>query len=166
MVPRDAGGAVVAKIAPVEPAPRVVIDTNVLLALWIFADPEVDALRAALAAGSLLPVRSAATDAEIASVLARPGLFEVPADRRAALLGAWSASALLVGEVPFSPCRCRDPEDQKFVDLAVAAGARWLLTRDRALLKLHRKLKGTGLAVTTPAAFARAAAGGARSPAG
>lgn len=143
-----------------ETAPLVVIDSNVLLALWIFADPEVEALRAALASGALVAVRSDATDAEIAEVLARPGLFEVPAGRSAALLGDWQSRARRVDEVPAAPWRCRDPHDQKFVDLAVAAGARWLVTRDKALLKLNRKLKKTGLAIATPAAFAAAAGAG------
>ncbi len=134
--------------------PLVVIDTNVLLALWIFADPSVDSLRAALAAGSLVPVRSAETDAEITEVLARPGLFVVAPERRDRLMREWESCAQLVDQISPVACRCRDPDDQKFVDLAVAGGARWLITRDKALLKLHRKLKSTGLAIVTPAAFA------------
>jgi uncharacterized protein len=135
-------------------APLAVIDTNVLLALWIFADPEVATLRAALDAGRVTAVRSAVTDAEVAEVLARPGLFAVDADRRVALLQDWRARALLVDDHPPTGWRCRDPDDQKFVDLAVAARARWLITRDKALLKLNRKLKATGLAIVTPATFA------------
>ena len=140
------------------PAP-VVIDTNVLLALWIFADPGVEPLRAALAAGSLVPVRSVATDAELAEVLARPGLFAVPAARQTTLLHAWASGARLVDVIRPTAWRCRDPDDQKFVDLAVTADARWLITRDKALLKLHRKVKATGLTIATPAVFAQAAAG-------
>jgi putative PIN family toxin of toxin-antitoxin system len=141
---------------PAQCSAPVVIDTNVLLALWLFADPEVTALRTALATGALQPLRSAATDAELADVLARPGLFDVPPARQAELLAAWQASARVVGSVRPAPCRCRDPDDQKFLDLAVTAGARWLVTRDKALLKLHRKLKATGLAIATPLALAQA----------
>ena len=128
-----------------------------LLALWIFADPGVAALRESLASGSIIPVRSEATDAEVAEVLARPGLFAVPAERQHGLLRDWQASALLVTEMPPVAWRCRDPHDQKFVELAVAAGARWLVTRDKALLKLNRKTKKAGLAIVTPATFAEAA---------
>jgi predicted nucleic acid-binding protein len=45
---------------------------------------------------------------------------------------------------------CRDPDDQMFVDLAVATGARWLLTRDRALLALARHARPFGLEVVAP----------------
>ena len=54
------------------PSAEVVVDTNVLLALWLFRDPVVEPLHAAFASGQLRPVRSAATDAEFAEVLARP----------------------------------------------------------------------------------------------
>lgn len=134
--------------------PRVVLDTNILLALWIFNDPAVSPLRDALAAGTLAPVRSAATDAELAEVLARPGLFAVPSDRQASLLGAWRSAAILIEEVVPAPCHCRDPLDQKFVDLALSAGASWLLTRDKALLKLQRKVRAAGLTITTPERYA------------
>lgn len=136
----------------------VVLDTNVLLALWIFDDPEVAPLRAALEAGALQPLRSVETDAELAEVLARPALFNIPPDRQAGLLQAWQARARLVTGVLPAPARCRDPLDQKFVDLAVTAGARWLITRDKALLKLNRKLKGRGLTIATPAGYGQAAA--------
>lgn len=136
---------------------RIVIDTNVLLALWIFADATVTPLRAALAAGKLQPVRSLATDAELREVLARPGLFAVPPPKQAGLLQEWEAQALLVAEVEPVAFRCRDPLDQKFIDLAVTAGARWLVSRDKAVLKLRRKAARLGCAVVTPDGFAAAA---------
>ena len=46
--------------------------------------------------------------------------------------------------------RCADPDDQPFIDLALAAGANWLLTRDKALLALARPSLARGLVVTTP----------------
>jgi putative PIN family toxin of toxin-antitoxin system len=137
---------------------RIVIDTNVLLALWIFADDTVAPLRAALVRGQLQPVRSLATDAELHEVLARPALFAVPAERQAALLQAWETQALVVPDPAAVAIRCRDPLDQKFVELAVATGAGWLVTRDKALLKLRRKLRRLGCAVVTPEGFAAAAA--------
>ncbi|MEK8032331.1 PIN domain-containing protein [Ideonella sp. DXS29W] len=35
--------------------------------------------------------------------------------------------------------RCTDADDQKFIDLAVTARAGWLVSRDRAVLKLRRR---------------------------
>ncbi|MCL4792876.1 MAG: putative toxin-antitoxin system toxin component, PIN family [Gammaproteobacteria bacterium] len=137
---------------------ETVVDTNVLLALWLFRDPVVEPLHAAFAAGLMQPVRSAATDAEFAEVLARPGLFSVEPERQTRLLEAWQAVASPVAAVHAAPWACRDPLDQKFLDLAVSAGAGWLITRDRDLLKLARKARRQGLLIVTPESWARLAA--------
>lgn len=127
-----------------------VLDTNVLLALWLFRDPVVEPLRSALAAGELQAFRSPATDAEFAEVLRRPELFSVAADRQAALLAEWQAASTPLDAVHAAPWVCRDPLDQKFLDLAVSAGAQWLITRDRDLLKLARKARRQALLIVTP----------------
>ncbi len=132
---------------------NVVLDTNVWLALWFFSEPGVGPLREALARGELVPVRSAATDAELAEVLGRSGLFNVAPERQARLLREWESMATVVENIAPAPCHCRDPLDQKFVDLALSAGARWLITRDRDLLKLRKKVKAAGLTITTPAGY-------------
>jgi len=41
----------------------------------------------------------------------------------------------------------------KFIDLALAHKARWLLSRDRAVLKLGRRTRPLGLEVLTPDAW-------------
>jgi uncharacterized protein len=56
--------------------------------------------------------------------------------------------------------RCTDPDDQKFVDLAIAAGAQWLVSRDRAVLKLRRRASTLkGLQILAPADWHPPAAG-------
>ncbi len=137
---------------------KVVLDTNVWLALWFFRESGVDALRDALARGDLVPVRSAATDVELAEVLARPGLFDVAPERQADLMRQWESLAVLVGDIVPAPCRCRDPDDQKFLDLALSAGARWLITRDRDLLKLRKKVRAAGLTISLPAGYVQMSA--------
>ena len=137
---------------------KAVVDTNVLLALWLFRDPVVEPLHAAFAAGQLQPVRSAATDAEFAEVLARPGLFSVVPERQTRLLENWQATASRVEAIHAAPWVCRDPLDQKFLDLAFSTQAGWLITRDRDLLKLARKSRRQGLLIVTPESWARLAA--------
>jgi len=46
--------------------------------------------------------------------------------------------------------RCSDPDDQVFLELAQRAGVDWLLTRDRALLKLARAKHGLGFRIAAP----------------
>lgn len=106
-------------------------------------------MRFAIEGRHLIACRSSATDAELAEVLARPALFDVDPARQRRLLADWQALATEVQVVESAPWRCRDPLDQKFVDLAVTARAEWLITRDRDLLKLARKARRVGLGIVS-----------------
>jgi predicted nucleic acid-binding protein len=46
--------------------------------------------------------------------------------------------------------RCRDADDQVFIDLALVHRARWLLTRDKALLALARRARPLGTEILRP----------------
>ncbi len=113
-----------------------VLDTNVVLDLMHFADPRALPIRHALETGRIECRASAATLEELQRVLGYPefGLTR-PAQR--ALLARYQALAPCID----APCvadlpRCRDADDQKFLELAAVAGARVLVSKDRALLKL------------------------------
>ena len=119
------------------------------------------------AQGQLQAVRSAGTDDELQRVLARPVFAQrlgrripgtSPAAAAQGLIENWQALATEVA--PRSACAfvCRDPDDQKFLDLACAAGAAWLFTKDRALLSLAAKARRAGLAIVVPSAYPPAAA--------
>jgi len=41
--------------------------------------------------------------------------------------------------------RCADTDDQKFLELALAANASWLISKDKELLKLDRRSRDAGL---------------------
>jgi len=58
----------------------------------------------------------------------------------------FDAHAEVVDAPPAHPPlpRCSDPDDQKFLDLAWAAAADVLVTKDRALLDLARRVAGLG----------------------
>ena len=132
-------------------AERAVLDTNVLLDLWLFDDPSVRTLRAKIEAGSLRPLRSAECDAEFAEVIGRER-FGLDGASRQCLLDRWMQCSERIVRVAPAPFACADPDDQKFLDAAFTAGADWLLTRDKALLKLARRAQVTGLRIATPAA--------------
>jgi putative PIN family toxin of toxin-antitoxin system len=138
-------------IAPLFP-PRVVIDTNVLLDFWVFDDPRARQLREALESGRIQGLRDGATVDELAEVLSRPR-FGLEAVRQMALLREWDRLAVAEpAAAGASPLRCADPLDQKFLDLAAAARADWLVSKDKALLKLARKARPLGLAILLPEA--------------
>jgi predicted nucleic acid-binding protein len=144
--------------------PRLVLDTNVGLDLWLFRDPRCLPLREAIETRRVLVVDDVRCRAEWQRVLAYPEL-ECDAPRRAAAAlsyAAWVADAasLPVGTVrPVRLPRCDDPDDQKFVEVAHAAGALALFTRDNALLALARRVKAAcGFMILPPAHFGRVAA--------
>lgn len=139
-------------------APVLVLDTNVWLDLLVFDDRRCTALADALRDGSAVAVSDAGMADELARVLgyAALGLDEA---RRADAMAAFAALARRV-EVPATPQapRCRDPDDQMFVDLALAAGADALLSRDDAVLRLASRLRARGIQVATPADWCAARA--------
>lgn len=138
-------------------APRIVLDTNVVLDWLLFDDPSARGAGAAIAAGDLRWIATAPMREEYFEVLQRPiwaRWSPDPARDRA----VWDAHCAIVG-VPVGAAGncavlCADPDDQMFVDLAFGERADWLLSRDKALLALARRLRARGIRVATPAAWA------------
>jgi hypothetical protein len=137
---------------PAKPSPAlVVLDTNALLDWLVFGHPACADWQLRLAGGDPAWIATAAMRDEWLHVLGRGiGAAWAPAPDR--LEAAWAGLARLqpAAMAPLSAPRCSDADDQKFVDLAITAGARWLVTRDRALLKLRRRLLRLGVQVLTP----------------
>jgi len=133
--------------------PTVVIDSNVVLDWLVFRNPGCATLAAAVVAGAARWVATAAMRDELAHVLAR-GHLDAWAPDLASVWAHWDRHCTeLPDPVPTGPpgrLRCSDPDDQKFIDLAVACGARWLVSRDRAVLKLARRLRAHGVETLAP----------------
>ena len=129
--------------------PRVVLDTNVCLDLFLFRDAACAPLAGALADGRVQAVADAACREEWLRVLHYPSVPIRP-EQRAELRERFDAAMLalpdLVAPATASPLpTCRDPDDQKFLELAQASGAQWLISKDRDLLKLARRTRKAGL---------------------
>jgi putative PIN family toxin of toxin-antitoxin system len=142
-------------------APCIVLDTNVWLDLLVFDDPRTGALRAALEARRVVAVTDGDCRDEWVRVLGYP-LLRLDHSRREAMTAAFDALAhpLLSAARQTEPTlpRCRDPDDQKFLQLARDAGARWLLSRDRHLLSLAPRCRREGrFEIATPEAWAASA---------
>ncbi len=129
--------------------PLVVIDTNCVLDLWVFHDPAVDALRAVLTAGQVCWLATPAMRDELLRVLHYPRILprlapSGPAE--AEVIAAFDQWAMLVEPPAPAEVRCRDPDDQGFIDLAVARRAT-LLSKDARVLGLARRLAPLGVRV-------------------
>lgn len=132
----------------------LVLDTNVVLDLLHFRDPAVAPVRAALAGGRACCVGNAACRDELAHVLSYPQ-FRIAGDEARRILDEYAAMAQpcndsASGALP----QCRDPDDQKFLELAQAAKADLLVTKDKALLALAKKTGRLGFRIVTPAGAA------------
>lgn len=131
-------------------ASAVVLDTNILLDLLIFSDPATAALRDALDAGALRFVSTAVMREELKRVLDYPQLqprmafYGITA---AKVLAAFDARATLCEVAPKAVFTCKDADDQKFIDLA-AAHRTLLLSKDKAVLSMARRLKTLGVTVS------------------
>jgi putative PIN family toxin of toxin-antitoxin system len=128
-----------------------VIDTNVLLDFWVFDDPAARPLRAAVESGQVNALRSGDSVDELTQVIMREK-FELATDARFGVLRDWDRLATPVERVFTAPFACSDRDDQKFLDLAYTARADWLVTRDKALLKLARRARRDGLKILLPVA--------------
>ena len=128
-------------------ASLVVIDTNIALDLLVFGDPACAPLAAALESGRLRWLATAGMREEFARVLGYPVVAARLALQRrdaSAVLASFDALAHPVVSAPPAPCRCSDPDDQGFIDLAVAHRA-LLLSKDQAVLAMDKALAALGV---------------------
>lgn len=128
---------------------RWVFDTNVLISRLLNpAGPAAQAVDLGMESGVVL--LSDATFAELAEALMRPKFDAyLTRDERSLALEAVAAVCrrVLIGR----PLRaCRDPRDDKFLDVAVHGRADALVTGDADLLALH---PFHGVPILTPADF-------------
>lgn len=142
------------------PAKPIVLDTNVLLDLFVFEDPRWAELLAALESGQVDAVTRADCRDEYLAVLNYPHL-PLDEERRARAAARFDTLLRVVApdarhvRLPI----CTDRDDQKFLELARDAGADVLITKDKALLKLGRKTAREGMfRIMLPEAWLKARA--------
>jgi predicted nucleic acid-binding protein len=117
--------------------PIVVLDTNALLDWRVFKDPAAHPIAQAVMDGRLRWLACPSMEKEWHQVWPR------------SYLKAWQPDPMLtltvfqyaefVDEPPPCGLRCKDPDDQVFIDLAMQVKAQWLFSKDAALLKLNKR---------------------------
>lgn len=137
---------------------RLVLDTNVVLDLLYWNDPAATPLLAALRDGSASAVTDQRCFEELQLVLRLDRFALDPAARQALALRyrdlcRWHDTPPIPAR---SLPRCKDADDQKFLELALAAEADLLVTKDKALLALARRRHALGtIAIVPPQVAAR-----------
>ncbi|MFM9424168.1 putative PIN family toxin of toxin-antitoxin system [Variovorax sp. GrIS 2.14] len=125
----------------------IVLDTNIVLDIFVFNDVAVQALRAELEAGARTWIATEAMRVELARVLGYPKIvprlvfYEISAGD---VIAAFDRLAHIVPAAAKAVMTCKDPDDQIFIDLAVAHGA-MLLSKDGAVRALRKRLAALGV---------------------
>ena len=121
-------------------APRVVLDTNVVLSALVFTHGRAVVLREAWQGGRCEPLVSKQTADELIRVLGYPK-FKLEAAEQHELIADYLPYCRTVA-IPAKPPRtpvCRDPFDLPFLQLAVVGKADLLVTGDQDLLGIESK---------------------------
>lgn len=128
-------------------APCVVLDTNIVLDVFVFADEAAEPVRKALGTGTLDWVATTAMRDELERVLGYPQIaprlayYELSATE---VLARFDTHARLVVAPARASVRCSDADDQIFIDLAVAHRST-LLSKDKAVISMTRRLAALGV---------------------
>lgn len=119
-----------------------VLDTNIVLDLLVFQDPATVKLKAALAEGRLQWMATGAMRDELARVLGYSYIVKSLLHHTvsaAQVLAGFDAQVSLQAVAARASAVCKDPDDQKFIDLAVAHRT-LLLSKDKAVLCMKKRL--------------------------
>ena len=117
-------------------APRLVLDTNVIVSTLLFATGHVSWVRASWQSSDIVPLASRETVSELVRVLHYPK-FRLTDSEREDLLAEYLpwCEVVTIDQRPAVP-RCRDPFDRPFLELALVGHADALLTGEADLLSL------------------------------
>ena len=130
----------------------LVLDTNIVLDLLVFEDSSTARLLQGLESGVLDWPATLAMREEFWRVLAYPHIapwLQSRGKTPEGLLGEFDRLSRLARDpAPQAPgsVRCSDPDDQRFIDLALAHKA-FLLSKDLAVLRLRKRLALLGVMV-------------------
>jgi putative PIN family toxin of toxin-antitoxin system len=134
---------------------RAVLDTNVLVSALLYGNGELAWLPGAWHDGSVVPLASEEVIGELERILLQLGQkkFMLESDAIRAILQRYLGyTERVLGAAPIEVWlpKCKDPDDQKFLELAYRGKADALVTSDNALLGLARK---TPFAILNPVKF-------------
>lgn len=121
----------------------IVLDTNIVLDLFVFKDVAAAPVRQALQAGLLQWIATVPMREELERVLGYPRIvprLSLCGVSRAQVLAQFDAHVRSVAVAARAPFSCKDPDDQPFIDLAVMHRAS-LLSKDKAVLCMARRVQ-------------------------
>jgi putative PIN family toxin of toxin-antitoxin system len=127
----------------------IILDTNIVLDLFVYNDPRQAPLDKALREGGLQWHATQAMRDELARVLDYPQVAKrrlASQQSGEAVLAHMDAMVTWVAPAPKAPFTCKDPDDQIFIDLACQHQC-WLISKDKAVLAMRSRLARVGATV-------------------
>ncbi len=117
-----------------------VLDTNILLDLFVFHDPHMQGLYAAVSSKTIKVIASQKTVNELADVISRP-VFSLSAKEQNTILSEWKNLVHMIDDknLLIAPLTCKDEDDQIFIDLAYSFRPSVLISKDNEVLKLRKQ---------------------------
>ena len=148
------------------PPLSLVLDTNCVLDLLLFQDASCQPIAHWLGTGQAQIMVTSAMLEELQRVLGYAD-FALSAAQQQSISARYAAMSVLLTPaemppLPLSLPRCRDPDDQGFIDLAaalaataprapIAASSVLLISRDKAVLRLRRAMRRLAVTLLSPA---------------
>jgi putative PIN family toxin of toxin-antitoxin system len=128
----------------------VVLDTNILLDIFVFNDERALHLKKALFDKTSYFVASQKTIDEFADVISRP-LFKLDKQAQAVILTQWQSIAEQQDDSNLAPApwQCQDPDDQIFLDLAFQLRPTILISKDNAVLQIASRAASEDILITS-----------------
>jgi putative PIN family toxin of toxin-antitoxin system len=133
---------------PLNSTKRIILDTNILLDIFVFKDPGIETLLEAIHSKQYLAVTCEAILNEFDEVIGRSLFALTPEEQEAIRNEARRLHQIETGTtITPAPFTCSDPDDQIFLDLAFTLKPSTLLSKDKAVLKLKFKAKSHGILI-------------------
>jgi putative PIN family toxin of toxin-antitoxin system len=128
----------------------VVLDTNILLDIFVFNDERALHLKKALFDKTTRYVASQKTIEEFADVISRP-IFKLDEQTQAAILAQWQSIAEQQDDSDLAPAPwiCQDPDDQIFLDLAYQLRPSILISKDNVVLQTASRAASESILITS-----------------
>ena len=127
----------------------IVLDTNILLDIFVFNDERAIHLKQAIMTGDIPAIASEKTFLELADVISRP-LFKLNETVQISILGQWKSMTQQHDDsnLATAPWKCQDPDDQIFLDLAYQLRPVVLISKDNALLRIASRAAQEDILIT------------------
>jgi len=131
---------------------RFVFDTNIILDFFVFDDPGCRHFLQSLREGRIQSFCTPSTLEELRIVLNR-SIFSLTPEEQSQILTSWKELSITLEDIPQEQLKCRDTDDNKFLDLVYQIRPSILISKDKLVLKVRSKARKLGVVIQRPDQF-------------